>query len=171
VLLVDDDQGIRRSLRRDFEQLGCVVLDAGGYAEAITLASEHAFDLAVVDLNLGTDSGLDLVESLRAAGIRAPIVVLTGYGSIPIAVDALKLGADDFQQKPTTAHGILESLQKRVRHARGDRAVLPSLERAIYEHLHRALAESNGNVSEAARRLRIPRRTLQRKLRKLPPPQ
>ena len=101
-------------------------------------------------------------------------MVLTGYGSIATAVEAMKLGATHYLAKPADADEILAALGRS-----GDAAgrpptptpARPSLARAEWEHIHRVLADCGGNVSEAARRLGIHRRSLQRKLSRLARPQ
>ena len=102
-------------------------------------------------------------------------MVLTGYGNIASAVDALHRGAHDYLSKPADADEIIAALlgQKAAGAASGPGARVadppPSLARAEWEHMTRILADVGGNVSEAARRLGITRRTLQLKLKKDPP--
>jgi two-component system, response regulator RegA len=99
------------------------------------------------------------------------IVVLTGYGSIATAMEAVRLGATGYITKPADVDDVLAAF------ARGDAAAVPpvagyaapSLARAEWEHINRVLADCDGNISEAARRLKIHRRSLQRKLQKRPP--
>jgi two-component system response regulator RegA len=105
-------------------------------------------------------------------------LVLTGYGSIASAVDALRLGAHDYLSKPADADEIIAALQESGEGQRS-REVLagsesptpasPTLARAEWEHIQRVLSDCGGNISGAARRLGITRRTLQLKLKKYPP--
>ena len=99
-------------------------------------------------------------------------MILTGYGSITNAVEAVKIGAVNYMTKPADADQVLAALEGRPSHAKqkidGD-IPPPSLAEAQWEHIQRVLTDSGGNISEAARRLDIPRRTLQRKLKKMAP--
>jgi two-component system response regulator RegA len=91
------------------------------------------------------------------------IIVLTGYGSIPAAVDAVKHGAIDFRTKPTTPEEIVTAM----RNALSQPLPATQLEDVERQHIRRALAGTDGNISLAARRLGLHRRTLQRKLQRL----
>jgi len=100
------------------------------------------------------------------------VVVLTGYGSIATALEAVRRGALHYLQKPVDADELLAAF------ARGGplpaeevpaEPAAPSLARAEWEHIQRVLADAGGNVSEAARRLGLHRKSLQRKLQKHPP--
>jgi two-component system response regulator RegA len=112
-----------------------------------------------------------VLETLLAEGLAGRVVVVSGYASVPVAVAAMRLGAWDVVSKPATAASLLGSLEPEALRARPSRADLPSLGRTEWEHIQRALRDAGGSISEAARRLGIPRRTLQRKLRKAPPAQ
>jgi two-component system, response regulator RegA len=170
LLLVDDDETFRARLGKALGQRGLDVAAAADPAAALAEVRRARPDYAVVDLKMPGGSGLDLVREIvaRAPGVR--VVVLTGYGSIASAVEALHRGAHHFLSKPADADEILAALE-------GDRPAAappaphptPTLARAEWEHMSRILADCDGNVSEAARRLGITRRTLQLKLKKNPP--
>jgi two-component system response regulator RegA len=172
ILIVDDDEAFRRRLARAFEDRGYDSVTAGDYDEATTQARCESPEFAVVDLRMPGRSGLELVQALRAIDPATKIVVLTGYGSIATAIDAVRLGATYYLPKPAHADDIVAAF------ARGEAPPLeppeagyqaPSLARAEWEHINRVLSDSGGNISEAARRLGIHRRSLQRKLQKYPP--
>ena len=176
-LLVDDDEVFRERLARAFRGRGFEVRTAGSMNEALELAREDTPEMAVVDLRMPGGSGLDLVGELKALDPGTEVVVLTGYGSIATAVEATKRGARNYLPKPADADDILQAFA-RGRDFQGDgdgsggdgpdlRA--PSLARAEWEHIHRVLSDCSGNISEAARRLGIHRRSLQRKLQKFAP--
>jgi two-component system response regulator RegA len=125
----------------------------------------------VLDLKLGADNGLALIPQLLAAAPGARILLLTGYASIATAVEAIKRGAHDYLAKPVDADAVVRALSEDD----GDEeAALPSadapppLRRLEWEHIQRVLTECDGNISEAARKLGLHRRTLQRKLAKRP---
>jgi two-component system, response regulator RegA len=172
LLLADDDDVFRDRLARALSDRGYDVRMAASYDDAIRLAESDSPELAVVDLRMPGRSGLELVRDLKALDTSTRIIVLTGYGSIATAIEAMRLGAVHYLQKPADADDVLNAF------ARADAPPLenlpeayetPSLARAEWEHIHRVLSECGGNVSEAARRLGLHRRSLQRKLHKFPP--
>ena len=172
LLLVDDDAVLRERLARAFRERGYEVRTAAGYDDALALAREESPEHAVVDLRMPGRSGLELVAALKELDASTRILVLTGYGSISTAVDAIRLGAINYVPKPADADDLIAAFEKADapdpgRQTRGYRA--PSLARAEWEHIQRVLSDCGGNISEAARRLGIHRRSLQRKLAKLAP--
>lgn len=172
LLLVDDSVPFRERLARAFRDRGFHVCTAGSYDEAMALANEIAPSMAVVDLRMPGPSGLNLVRDLKALHPDARILVLSGFGSIATAIDAVRLGATNFLPKPADADDILAALERgesEVSEAPETEPETPSLARAEWEHIHRVLADCGGNISECARRLGIHRRSLQRKLQKRAP--
>jgi len=167
ILIVDDDEPFRLAMRTAFSRRGYDVLLAGNADEAQALIRQTPPEYAVVDLRMPGPSGLEVVRALRALPTPAQVVVLTGYGTIGTAVEAIRLGATNYLSKPADADEVEAALL-------GKRAPppvheVPSLDRQEWEYLNRILADCNGNISEAARRLKMHRRTLQRKLQKHPP--
>jgi two-component system response regulator RegA len=172
ILIVDDDRTLRERLAAACRARGLDARTAGDYDEARTMAQADPPELAVVDLRMPGRSGLELIRELKTIDPETKIVVLTAYGSIASTIDAMKLGAIYYLQKPADADDVLAAFQ------RGDPPVpgasvtefpAPSLERVRWEHINRVLADCEGNVSEAARRLGLHRRSLQRMLQKYPP--
>ncbi|HEX8520771.1 MAG TPA: response regulator, partial [Tepidisphaeraceae bacterium] len=138
---------------------------------AVVVAQEQRPQRAIVDLRMPGMTGLELIDALVKIDAAMQILVLTGYGSIATAVEAVRLGAIDYLSKPVDTEQILAAFDRDGETA-GLAAVSetpPSLARVEYEHIQRVLSECGGNISEAARRLGIHRRSLQRKLTKLPP--
>ncbi len=174
ILVVDDDDVLRPRLVRALRDRGLEAVGAEGCAAARACTAERAFDLAVVDLRMGDGSGLDLVRDILSDAPETRVVVLTGYGSIATAVEAMRRGATSYVPKPADADEILRALDApndgAEPTAAEDEPDAPSLARAEWEHLNRVLTDCGGNISEAARRLGIHRRSLQRKLQKYPPP-
>ncbi|MBM4001639.1 MAG: response regulator [Planctomycetes bacterium] len=172
ILVVDDSYAFRERLARAFRERGYRVLTAGNYDEAIAAIAECIPDMAVLDLRMSGKSGLELLKDLKQASDRIKILILTGFGSIATAIDAVRLGAINYLPKPADADDILAALQRAdggTESAAPPDHEVPSLARAEWEHIHRVLGDCNGNISEAARRLGIHRRSLQRKLRKQAP--
>jgi two-component system response regulator RegA len=175
LLLVEDDEVFARAITR--------ALDLRGYAVDHTLSAEAAvhamaevkFDYAILDLNLGGHTSLSLIQPLRKANPEMRILMLTGYASIATAVEAIKLGADDYLAKPADTGDILNALLAEGHEAspsqveKAESILEPmSVRRLEWEHIQKVLAENDGNVSETARQLKMHRRTLQRKLQKRP---
>jgi two-component system response regulator RegA len=172
ILIVDDDDVLCARLVRAFAQRGYEARGARTFEQALLLAQQDAPELAVVDLRIGDRNGLELVGRLLAIEPSTRVVVLTGYGSIATAVDAVRLGAVHYLQKPADVDDILLAFSRAARPPSvGPNADYraPSLARAEWEHIQRVLTDCGGNISEAARRLNIHRRSLQRKLTKYPP--
>ena len=171
VLLIDDDEVFTRVLARALAARGFDARVAANRAEALSGAREHRPDHAVLDLKLGEESGLALIPELLEIRPELRILLLTGYASIATAVEAIKRGAWDYLAKPVDADQVVQALRGSG-HAEDESAApvfaAPPLKRLEWEHIQRVLAESDGNISEAARRLGLHRRTLQRKLSKRP---
>ncbi len=168
ILVVDDDQPLRERLARALEDRGFAVLQAPGHAEAISIARSTKIDRAIVDLRMEGVGGLTVLQDLRALWPDVQVVIVTGYGSIATAVEAMRLGARDYLTKPANADQILAAFD-----TDGDPPVepeyeVPSLAKVEREHIERVLQECNGNISRAARVLGMHRRTLQYKLAKFP---
>ena len=127
---------------------------------------------AVLDLRMEDRSGIELLADLRREHSALDCVVLTGYGSIATALEAVRRGALDYLTKPADADEILRAFEKREAPGEppeADDAPVPSLHRVEWEHIQRVLAACGGNVSRASRLLGLHRRTLQRKLATRPP--
>ena len=174
-LLVDDDELYARTLQRSLARKGIdteIALDA---ASALAKARERAPDFALVDLKLGADSGLSLIAPLRALKADMRILLVTGYASVATAVESIKRGADDYLPKPATVPAILRALGLEAPLAadetRSPEDTMTPLSRLEWEHIQQALAETEGNISAAARLLGMHRRSLQRKLAKRPGPE
>jgi two-component system, response regulator RegA len=168
-LVVDDDDRLRERLARAFADRGFEVHEAADHAAALELARAHPIDRAVIDLRMPGPNGLVVVQDLLALRPEIQIVVVTGYGSIATAVEAMRLGARDYLTKPANADQILAAFDSEPE-APGEAIEfeIPSLAKLEREHIERVLQECNGNVSKAARVLGMHRRTLQYKLAKFP---
>ena len=173
VLVVDDDPVFREQLARALRNRGYEVAVADGVEAALACVRHRVPEMAVVDLRMPGQSGLDLVRALQALDPAPKVLVLTGYGSIATAVEAIRLGATNYLSKPADADDILAAFARGAGAPPADEpaaaVVAPSLARAEWEHINRVLSDCGGNISEAARRLGIHRRSLQRKLQKYPP--
>lgn len=169
LLIVEDDEVLGERLAAAFASRGLDVRSARTAAEAERQIKDDPPELVVLDLRIGQDNGLALIPILKQADPETKVVVLTGYGSIATAVEAVKRGATQYLTKPADADEILAAFAGRDGQTEPASAMPSmSLDRLEWEHINRVLLESGGNVSEAARLLGLHRRTLQRKLAKYP---
>jgi len=112
ILVVDDEANIRKTLALCLETEGHRVSAVSNVRDAMAEAARTPFDLAFVDLRLGTDDGLDLIPSLLAAVPWLKVIVITAYASIDTAVEAMRRGATDYIPKPFTPPQIKMAVQK-----------------------------------------------------------
>jgi two-component system, response regulator RegA len=166
VLVVDDDEtvlaGCVRSLSREWR-----VYAAADATTARRIIRAECPDVAIVDLRLGSESGLELLRELKRERPTIKVAVISGYLTIEAAVCAARLGADAVLSKPVRPAEIMRQLQEGPAEPNLDQVL--TLARVEYEHIARVMADCNNNISEAARRLGIHRHSLQRKLRRPAP--
>ena len=134
VLVVDDEPNIRRALRTTIEAVGHAVSEAGNSAEALRVVQLHPTDLALLDLRLGDQSGMDLIEPLLAREPKLAIVIITAFASIDTAVEAMKRGAFDYLPKPFTPAQV-RAVIDRVKTVRGLRDTIANLEETVRREL------------------------------------
>ncbi|PNQ04628.1 response regulator transcription factor [Sphingobium sp. SA916] len=167
LVIVEDDEAFTRTLKRSFERRGYTVLAADSHAALETVLAGSRPGFAVVDLKLGAESGLVCVQTLHAHDPAMVIVVLTGFASIATAVEAIKLGASNYLAKPSNTDDIEAAFARSAGDPSTPLAPRPtSIKTLEWEHIHEVLKDSDFNISEAARRLGMHRRTLARKLAK-----
>jgi two-component system response regulator RegA len=172
VLIVEDDERFRERLARAFEDRGWQTFIAADPETASKVAVEQLADLAVVDLRLGTESGIEAVRVIHEADSETVILLLTGYGSIATAVAVMRAGAADYLTKPADVDQLLAAYERVKAGATGPapQVAVASLDQVEWEHIQRVMADCDGNISRAARLLGVHRRSLQRKLGKRPLP-
>lgn len=172
ILVVEDDEIYRERLMRAFRERGMEVFGASDGENALLVAAAESPDLVVVDLKMPKKSGLEVLQSLREMDEDVRVVVLTGYGSIATAMEAVRLGAVHYLTKPADADEILAAFDRKKDEPYADTnepQQAPTLARTEWEHINRVLNDCGGNISHAARVLGLHRRSLQRKLAKYPP--
>ena len=169
MLVADDDEVFRRRLAASLQRRGYETHPAATAHEALELARDRPLDAGVIDLKMGEDNGLALIRELRERHPSMRLVVLTGYGSIATAVEAMRLGAIDYLTKPADTEQVEAALRGAREEPAESALEAPSLGKVEWEHLQRVLQDCGGNISQAARVLGLDRRSLQRKLQKYPP--
>ena len=169
LLILDDDNALRRMLTRAMEQREFTVMAAAGVQEALSHIQLQVPDYAILDLKLEDGNGLDVVKEINKVKKDSRIVMLTGYGNLPTAVAAVKSGAIDYMAKPVDADDVEAALLADPESKAKPPENPMSADRVKWEHIHRVFELCNRNVSETARRLKMHRRTLQRILSKRSP--
>jgi two-component system, response regulator RegA len=169
LLIVEDDKSFLQRLARAMEGRGFIVTTAESVADGLAQLETISPAFAVVDMRLEDGSGLDVISALKRRRPDARAIILTGYGNIATAVNAVKLGAVDYLSKPVDADDVVAALLA----LDGRKAEPPqnpmSADRVRWEHIQRIYELCGRNVSETARRLNMHRRTLQRILAKRAP--
>jgi two-component system, response regulator RegA len=169
VLIVEDDRSFLQRLAKALEQRGFTVSTAESVAEGLLMVQQVAPAFAVVDMRLGDGNGLDVISALKRRRPEARGIILTGYGNIATAVNAVKLGAVDYLAKPVDADDVVAALLAQDHKSIGPPENPMSADRVRWEHIQRIYELCGRNVSETARRLNMHRRTLQRILAKRAP--
>src|SRR6516165_3591941 len=169
LLIVEDDKSFLQRLARAMEGRGFAVTTAESVADGLTQLETTSPPFAVVDMRLEDGNGLEVISALKRRRPDARAIILTGYGNIATAVNAVKLGAVDYLSKPVDADDVVAALLA----LEGRKAEPPenpmSADRVRWEHIQRIYELCGRNVSETARRLNMHRRTLQRILAKRAP--
>ena len=169
LLIVEDDKSFLQRLARALEGRGFAVTTAESVADGLTQLETTSPAFAVVDMRLEDGNGLEVISALKRRRPDARAIILTGYGNIATAVNAVKLGAVDYLSKPVDADDVVAALLA----LEGRKAEPPenpmSADRVRWEHIQRIYELCGRNVSETARRLNMHRRTLQRILAKRAP--
>ncbi len=131
VLVVDDDEGIRDSLEEILEEEGYAPLLASSISEARSLAN-RGFDLALVDIKLGNENGIDLLRHIKSERPQVPVIMISGHGTVALTAEAFKLGAHEFMEKPlrliqvrACVRNALDSVRLKQRMAKQARAMAP----------------------------------------------
>jgi two-component system response regulator RegA len=171
-LLVDDDDAFRTTLQGALRRRGVQTRTAATVREGLIALDDAPVDLVVLDNRMPQGDGLEALEEYRAKHPQTVILMLTGFGDIPVAVAAMRKGADALLTKPIDVDRLLKEAEaiamqpRRSQHLPAPRESL-NLDNIERDTILAALQQSEGIVAKAAKLLGIDRRTLQRKLRKM----
>lgn len=189
LLVIDDDPGILDLLKRHLVASGYSVTACAEPFGALEYARTKHFDAVISDFKMGGGiDGLELCRRIRAHKPKVPIVLITGYGSMDIAIEAIRVGVSDFIRKPIQLDYLMDTLERVTNPSEADPApevtaidsnfvpaegpfadgtdtqLLPSLDEIERRHILKVLSATGGNKVRAARILGFDRRTLYRKL-------
>lgn len=172
LLLLEDDVRLREALKDDFQDRG---YDVVAYESMQSLQNsgdqDKVFDYAILDLRLVNETGLGALIKIREKSSECRIVILTGYGSVATAVEAIKLGAVNYLNKPASADVIEAALKDELKNSEEIKKTeekIPSLNQHEHEYIQFVLTQNDGNISKTAKQLGLHRQSLQRKLKKYP---
>ncbi len=112
ILVVDDEKNIRLTLRESLKASGPRVETAVNGEEALDMAAQQSYDLVLLDLKMPGMDGMEVLRRLREISPGTAVVLLTAHGTVDLAVEAMKLGAVDFLQKPFAPKEIREVVQR-----------------------------------------------------------
>jgi len=182
LLIIEDDKTFANLLKRRMEKHGYTCYLADNINDALLTCHRQLPEFILLDMKLHNESGLDLITPIKKLLPQSRLILLTGFASIATAVDAIKMGANDYLTKPVDTQTLLAALVKKdnkqgVKHntlsvKSNEVSVIPeptlSTEQVEWEHIQQVLKFNEGNVSATARQLSMHRRTLQRKLQKRP---
>ncbi|RYV00923.1 two-component system response regulator [Shewanella sp. OPT22] len=169
LLIIEDDKSLAQVLQRRLSSHGFEVEICHEKTQALLLARKWSPSHILLDMKLDADNGLSLIQPLKQTVPESILVLLTGFASIATAVEAIRLGADNYLAKPADTQTILQALNMEATELEELIEEQPmSTKRVEWEHIQQVLTANNGNVSATARQLGMHRRSLQRKLAKKP---
>jgi len=172
LLLVEDDIIFANTLMRRLAKHGFECVHVETNSQALLACQRHQPNYVLLDMKLAEETTLNIITPIRQSLPNSRLILLTGFASIATAVDAIKLGADDYLTKPLDTQTLLAALNKSKASSittdiKIDGEPL-STEQVQWQHIQQVLKANDGNVSATARQLSMHRRTLQRKLQKRP---
>jgi two-component system response regulator RegA len=165
ILIIDDEELFAESLTADLNE--SERFQASFITDHHIEKTNKQFDYIFIDLRLINFSGLNLIEPCLERFPSAEVFLMTGFGTISSAVEAMKLGASDYVTKPINLQKVSDLIDHKLEaNIREGELSLDRVEREYIEHI---LAKEKGNISNAAKKLGIHRQSLQRKLKKWVP--
>ncbi len=171
LLIVEDDLIFANTLKRVLTKHGFDCEQVDNNSDALLACHRHLPDFILLDMKLAQENTLSIITPLRKIRPQSRIVLLTGFASIATAVDAIKLGADDYLSKPVDSQTLLATLNNsKASTSASENGIIQTLsaEQVEWQHIQQVLKANQGNISATARQLSMHRRTLQRKLQKRP---
>lgn len=173
ILIVDDDQAIRLSIGLMLRQAGFEYEAVSDEDSAMSAVRRDDLELVILDMNLTCTTtgrqGIDMLRKIRILAPRAPVILLSAWGTVPLAVEGMGYGAVDFVTKPWANRDFMAKIRKAL--AAAEKAAMAdtvdTLDNTERQAIAKALRQSDGNLSEAAQLLGITRQSLYRRMEKL----
>ena len=173
ILIVDDDRSIRLSIGLMLKTAGFESKEASNEADALAIVRSDGPDLVILDMNLSLsttgEDGIELLRKLKILVPETPVILITAWGTIPLAVNGISHGAVDFVTKPWSNRDFMARIRKALDYAAAEKlkaAEVPTLETAERDTIVRAIDRCDGNLSKAADMLGITRQALYRRIEK-----
>ncbi|MDE5642072.1 MAG: DNA-binding response regulator [Muribaculaceae bacterium] len=169
ILIVDDDCAVRDSLGLMLKVAGMEYTAVANAADALAAVRGDNVGLVILDMNLrrttdGRD-GIELLRKIRILKPEVPVILISAWGTIPLAVEGMNYGAVDFVSKPWSNRDLLAKIRSAI--AKAAPQPVPTLEQVERDTIMRALRNADGNLRRAAEELGITRQSLYRRMEKL----
>lgn len=169
ILIIDDDSAVRESLGLMLKVAGMEHMAVGNADAAMEAVRAGGVSLVILDMNLRqVTDGRDGIELLRKIKIflpEVPVILISAWGTIPLAVEGMNYGATDFVSKPWSNRDLMAKIRAALSKAEPRRT--PTLEEVEREAILQALRNADGNLRQAAEELGISRQSLYRRIEKL----
>lgn len=169
ILIVDDDNAVRMSLSLTVKTAGFEPLAVGNEAEALMAVRDERIELALLDLNLTLtktgEQGLEILKKFQVLRPEMPVIIITAWGTIPLAVESINSGAIDFITKPWSNSLLISKIRKALASKKAEQHET-TLEDMECKAISDAMKRCGGNLAEAARQLGITRQSLYRRIDK-----
>ncbi len=172
ILIVDDDQAIRLSIGLMLRQAGFDYEAVSTETDAMTAVRRGDVELVILDMNLTLSTtgqqGIEILRKIKILAPDVPIILLSAWATVPLAVEGMKFGAADFVTKPWANRDFMAKIRKALEAAgkAADDAKVESLDDTERHAIEKALRQADGNLSTAAQSLGITRQSLYRRMEK-----
>lgn len=173
ILIVDDDNAVRMSISLALKRAGYEPLAVKNQEEALAAVRDEKVSMAILDMNLTPsitgEQGIEILRRFRILRPDMPVIMITGWGTIPLAVEALSYGAVDFMTKPWSNTDLMAKIKKALAKSCADKAAAEhteTLDEMERNAIREALRRCDGNMSDAAKLLGITRQSLYRRIEK-----
>lgn len=172
ILIVDDEQSIRLSIGLMLRQAGFDYEAVATEPEALKAVRKTGLELVILDMNLSCTTtgrqGIDLLRKIRILAPDVPVVLLSAWATVPLAVEGMGLGAADFVTKPWANRDFMAKIRKALDDAAAAKAAtaVDTLDNTERHTIEKALRQADGNMSVAAQMLGITRQSLYRRMEK-----